>query len=204
MTATGLFSGDPLDPRAPYRLAEIATPDRRASESDVAWNARRFAIFSHALLDHLRADRCELLVIEVTSHAHRSTTRGDQRTATTRGLEYRAGLGLGRALGWIDGLLVLASAYGCVPIRVETIEAKTAKLRVAGSQGAPKAAVKDRLQQLFGWDLHGWKESQVDALAVGLGYLREAEGQAQEARVRGLAAAQDQARAPRRRRAPAL
>lgn len=179
LSATGLFHGDPENPQGRSVLAEIATPDRRIDEDDVAWNARRFDLFSKHLLAHLRAHRPELVVIEVTGHAHQWVTRrrgGQDTTAqTSRGQEFRAGLGLGRALGWIDGLLVLASAYGSAPARVETIEARIIKLRIAGAQTASKAAVRAHLKELFGWDTAGWRESQVDALAAGLAYVRTQE-----------------------------
>lgn len=187
LSATGLFSGDPQDPSAPFLRAEIPTPSRRDGESDVAWNGRRFDAFSGRLLGHLQDARPELLVLEVTSHAHRSMTRDAVRVATSRGQEFRAGLGLGRALGWIDGVMVLAAAYGYGPARVETIEASDAKLRVAGAQGASKAAVRAKLMELFGWRTEGWRESEVDALAVGLGWARREEMLARESRLRALA-----------------
>jgi hypothetical protein len=199
LAATGLFSGDPEDPVAVSIRAEIGTPSRRTAESDVCWNARRFSAFSGAVLTHLRAHPTELLVLEVTSHAHQWRTRGQVRTPTSRGEEFRAGLGLGRALGWIDGVLVLASAYGCAPTEVATIEAKTVKLRVAGAEGASKAAVKDHLARVFGWDTTGWQESEVDALAVGVAYLREREYAQFEASLRQQATATR--RLPPRRRA---
>lgn len=187
LTATGLFTGDPLDPTAPYEVDEIATPDRKPGERDVTWNGRRFDLFSGRLLAHLERVRPELLVLEVTGHAH----------LTSRGIEYRAGLGLGRSLGWIDGALVLAAAYGYAPGEVETIEAKDVKLRVAGARAASKPAVQAALAQMFGWDTRGWRESQVDALAVGLGWLRQGELQRHEQRL--LAAARSaEVRAPAR------
>lgn len=203
LTATGLFSGDPTDPKIPFTRDEIGTPDRRSGETDTAWNARRYARFTDELLALFRHVRPELLVIEVTSHAHQWVTRGNQRTATTRGHEFRAGLGLGRSLGWIDGLLVLASAFGCAPTRVETIEAKDVKLRIAGAMGAPKAAVKDQLRTLWGWDTSGWRESQVDALAVGLAWTRTQELLAREVRLQALASAQERP-VPARKRKTAL
>jgi hypothetical protein len=197
LTATGLFHGDPTDPKAAYSLAEIATPARRKDESDISWNARRYDRFSGTLLTHLVEQRPDLLVIEITSHAHQVVTRNGKREQTTRGHEFRAGLGLGRALGWIDGVLVLATAHGCVPATVETIEAKTVKLRVAGSESAPKAAVADYLRQIFGWDTTGWKESQIDALAVGVAWCREVEYAAKEAKLQALAARASSPRTPR-------
>lgn len=175
LTATGLFHGDPEDPVAPHLRLEIPTPSRRDGESDLDWNARRLDRFSAALLEHLRACRPALLVLEVTSHAHKSFTRGGARVETTRGQEFRAGLGLGRALGWVDGLKVRADAEGCAPARIETIEARDAKLRITGTQTASKTAVRNRLAETFGWWTEGWKESEVDALAAGLAYLRQAD-----------------------------
>lgn len=204
LTATGLFSGDPTDPTAPFERDEIPTPDRKPGEADVAWNARRFDRFSARLLAHLERVKPGLLVLEVTGHAHQWATRGDRRTATSRGMEYRAGLGLGRALGWIDGAMVLAAAYGHVPALVETIESKDVKLRVAGSTGASKSAVQAALRELFGWDTRDWRESEVDALAVGLAHLRQAEMVEAERVIRALAGAASRHPAtPRRRRSKA-
>lgn len=172
LTATGLFHGDPTDPTYPCLRAEIATPQRRTNESDSAWNGRRFDVFSGFLMTHCQEVRPRTLVMEVTGHAHQWQTRGETRTQTSRGQEFRAGLGLGRALGWIDGWLVLARAYGLAPAEVATIEAREIKMRVAGAEGASKAAVRARLAEIFGWDTRGWRESEVDALACGLGWLR--------------------------------
>lgn len=184
--ATGLFHGDPTDPKSSFKILEIATPSRRKDESDIAWNARRYDLFSGTLLTHLQEQRPNLLVIEITTHAHQWVTRDGQRTPTSRGHEFRAGLGLGRAMGWVDGVLVLAQAYGCLPESVETIEAKTAKLRVAGGESANKAAVAESLRIIFGWDTTGWRESQIDALAVGVAWCREVEFAAKEAKLRAL------------------
>jgi hypothetical protein len=190
LTATGVFAGDPEDPKAPFEITQITTPTRRTNESDVAWNGRRFKVFSDALLDLWRRHTPPLMVVEITSHAHTITKHGDTRVKTSRGIEFRAGLGLGRAIGWLDSVLYLSEVYGFPSIQVETIEAKDAKLRVAGSQGASKAAVAAYLTQIFGWNLDSWKESQVDALSVGLAYLRTEAMKAQEAKLLALAEAQ--------------
>lgn len=212
LSATGLFYGDPTDPTAPSHRDEITTPDRREGESDVAWNARRFDHFSGKLLGHLERLKPDLLVLEVTSHAHTTFTVRGQTRETSRGQEFRAGLGLGRALGWIDGVLVLAAAYGTCPPQVATIEANDAKLRVAGNKTASKTAVRNKLAEAFAWRTDGWRESQVDALAAGLGWLRQAEQLDRERAIRQLASAQSArprparggrgsgARAPRPRR----
>lgn len=198
LTATGLFHGDPEDPHGRFMLAEIAPPDRRKDEGDIAWNARRFDFFSGQVLAHLDQYRPELLVLEVTSHAHTSYSRDGQTRDTSRGQEFKAGLGLGRSLGWIDGVMVLASAYGYAPARVETIEANDVKLRIAGNRTASKLAVKNKLLELFGWRTDDWKESQTDALAAGLAYLRQAEMLAAERKIRSIAA-ERAVRRPRRR-----
>lgn len=197
LTATGLFHGDPTDPKAVFTLAEIATPDRRKDESDISWNARRYNLFSGTLLTHLQEQRPNLLVIEITTHAHQMVTKNGKRTPTSRGHEFRAGLGLGRAIGWIDAVLVLAQAYGCLPATVETIEAKTVKLRVAGAQAASKDAVKAALKTYFGWDTTGWRESQIDALAVGVAWCREVEYAQKEAKLRALGVLASSPRTPR-------
>jgi Holliday junction resolvasome RuvABC endonuclease subunit len=190
LTATGVFVGDPEDPKAPYELSEIKTPDRRTHESDVSWNGRRFRVFTAALIDVFERHKAPLMVVEITTHAHQRMTRGQVNVATSRGTEFRAGLGLGRAVGWLDGTLFLAESFGLVVPQTETIESKNAKLRVAGTQGASKDAVRAYLTQIFGWDLTNWKESQVDALAVGLAYLRTEAMKAQEAKLQAVADAQ--------------
>jgi len=197
LTATGLFHGDPTDPKAPCSRLEISTPSRRTGESDISWNARRYNLFSGTLITHLQEQRPDLLVIEITTHAHQMVTRNGKREPTTRGHEFRAGLGLGRAMGWIDGVLVLAQAYGCLPATVETLEAKTVKLRVAGSESASKVAVADYLRQIFGWDTTGWKESQIDALALGVAWCREVEYAQKEAKLRALGERASSPRTPR-------
>jgi len=60
------------------------------------------------------------------------------------------------------------------------IEAGLAKLHVAGNQGASKSAVREALQHYFRWETAAWKDSQTDALAAGLGYLRLAEQRGRE------------------------
>ena len=200
LTATGLFHGDPQDPSAPFVLGEIATSDRRSGESDVGWNARRFDYFSGQLLAHLKLHRPDLLVLEVTSHAHTTFTSRGQTRATSRGQEFRAGLGLGRALGWVDGVLVLASAYGTSPTRVAVIEANDAKLRVTGNKVASKAVSRAKLKELWGWDASLWRESQVDALQAALGWVRQDQ---MEARERAILATDAPQLAQKRYRRPA-
>lgn len=194
LTATGVFVGDPEDPKASYTLSQITTPARRLRESDSSWNSRRFKLFMDALLDLVRDHHPDLLVTEITSHAHTITTRGAganaTKQATTRGMEFRAGLGLGRAIGWLDAVLYLASVYGFPPMQVETIEAKDAKLRVAGARAASKDAVRHHLKMVYGWPTDAWKESQVDALAAGLGWVRTRDQQAIEARILAIGEAQ--------------
>ena len=73
LTATGLFHGDPTDPKAPCSRLEISTPSRRTGESDISWNARRYNLFSGTLITHLQEQRPDLLVIEITTHAHQMT-----------------------------------------------------------------------------------------------------------------------------------
>lgn len=165
-------------------LAEIAPPDRRKGEADFDWNERRYDYFREHLLAHLMQARPHLLVIEITSHAHTSYTRDGVFRKTSGGQEFRAGLGLGHALGWIDAIKLGARAYGCAALQVAAIEANDAKLRVTGNRTASKAIVQAKLLELFGWRTDGWRESQVDALAAGLGYLRQAAMVAAEAQVR--------------------
>lgn len=214
LTATGVWWGDPYRPQPGLGYGgrdEIRTPDRRAGESDIAWNVRRCRLFQAALMEILARVRPEVVVVEITTHAHQVTTRGrgteaERRERTTRGMEFRAGLGLGRAIGWIEGLLVLLeeSIDGPFPIPFETIEAKDAKLRVAGSQAATKAAVAAKLREVWGWTTEGWRESEIDALSCAVAWRREAEMAAKERMFREIAASHDgprpAARTPSRKR----
>jgi hypothetical protein len=154
-----------------------------------------------SLLDYQRPD---LLVTEISRTAHHSFTRVRNglpvRQATTKGHEFRAGAGLGRAEGWLDAVLFQAAIPGVAPPRVDTIEAGLAKLHVCGNQGAAKSAVKAALQDWFGWSTDGWRESQADALAVGLGYLRLAEQKGHEQMLDDLARTPIRKSTPRRPR----
>lgn len=200
LTATGAWWGNPYDPAAPHCRDEIATPARKKGESDIDWNARRFHLFRAHLLEILALANPQLAVVEVTTHAHVALTRArgtgyDRRTLSSRGIEFRAGLGLGRATGWLDG--VLAGATMRFP-RFETIEAKDVKLRVAGSQAASKGAVAAKLAEVWGWTTSGWRESEIDALACAVAWVRTVEMDERERMYRALAAEQDAARKPRR------
>jgi hypothetical protein len=184
LAATGVFCGDPHDPSAPYELSEITTPDRRTGEDDLAWSIRRYGIFYVAVLTLLDHQRPDLLVVEVSRTAHHVVTRirdgHPVRQATSRGHEFRAGAGLGRSEGWLDAVLFQAAVQGIAPGRLAVIEAGLAKLHVAGNQGASKSAVREALQHYFRWETAAWKDSQTDALAAGLGYLRLAEQRGRE------------------------
>ena len=57
---------------------------------------------------------------------------------------------------------------------------------MAGSESASKVAVADYLRQIFGWDTTGWKESQIDALALGVAWCREVEYAAKAAKLQAL------------------
>lgn len=200
LTATGVWWGNPYNPGTSHGRGEIRTPDRKRGESDLDWNARRYAAFQARLCWTMREVGPELVVVEITTHAHQITTRArgtaqERRERTTRGLEFRAGLGLGRAIGWLDGFL--ASATMETP-RFVTIEARDAKLRVAGSQAASKGAVAAKLGELWGWTTDGWRESEIDALCCAVAYLRTVEGDAKDAMFHALAASQDAGGRPAR------
>jgi Holliday junction resolvasome RuvABC endonuclease subunit len=196
LTATGLWCGDPYAPGSVAQRREIAPSARRKGESDLAWNVRRCRTLQMGLATAIEDWQPQVVVVEITTHAHQITTRGrgtalERRERTTRGLEFRAGLGLGRALGWIDAFLMFARMT-CPPF--VTIEARDAKLRVAGSQAASKGAVAAKLREIWGWDTTGWKESEIDALACAVGYVRTLEYDAKERLLRGLADADTAAR----------
>lgn len=199
LTATGMFCGDPMTPGTPHVRDEVRTPDRRAGESDPAWNRRRYQAFCLRVGRHIRELAPEVVVVEVTSHAHQVTTRGRgtdhaRRVSTTRGLEFRAGLGLGRALGWLDAVCTEMAERGEHAPPIAAIEAGDAKLRVAGSQAASKGAVAAKLAEVWGWTTNGWRESEIDALACAVAWVRTADMAEKERTYRAIADAQDRPR----------
>lgn len=205
LTATGLFVGDPYTPQGSHARDEIGTPARRKDEADLDWNRRRYQVFCLDLWQRIRHFEPELVVVEVTSHAHQVITRKRgtpeaYRESTTRGLEFRAGLGLGRALGWLDATTNEMRERGASVPPFVTIEARDVKLRVAGSQAASKGAVAAKLFEVWGWMTDGWRESEIDALACAVAWLRTLEGDARERTYRALAASHDAARKPVRSR----
>lgn len=151
------------------RHTTIKTPQRRKDQTTPDWNAVRFSYFYESLRSLMDVYKPERIITEVTEHAYQVV--GGKKSS--KGIEYRAGYGLGRAIGWLDGALTL---YGYVRNRVLTydeIAASQVKLRVAGSKSASKEAVKDGLATYFRLDTTGYTEAEVDALAVAAAWTRE-------------------------------
>jgi len=147
----------------------IKTPSRRREETDADWNTRRFDVFAKGLMAILSEHQPELLLTEVTTHAFAMS--GGRRS--TKGIEYRAGYGLGRSRGWLDGVLLLASQLCIAPQEVVEISSARAKLRTTGNAGATKTSVRGWLEDTWRTSLKDWQEAEVDALAVATAYLRE-------------------------------
>jgi len=154
-------------------LRDTITPKARSKgESDATWNRRRAAYFYDTMTDYIELIKPHVVVAEATKHAYpkRRTKDGGVRS-TTRGEEYIAGYGLGRAAGWLDMVMVLS-----VIRSYEQMDAGLIKLRIAGNRTASKDAVRDFLKLTFGYDTDGWSEHEVDALACGIAWVRQRAG----------------------------
>lgn len=168
LTATGVVVVERMDEEeALCRVLSRATikpPDRRKNETTGAWNARRYRRFHQSLADIILGEEPDVLVTEVTEHAYQVAGKGKK---STKGIEFRAGYGLGRAIGWLDAVCALNfdGTY-------EQISATEVKRRVAGGTAADKAAVKDGLKTYFHIDVDDWPDSESDALAVAVAWLR--------------------------------
>ena len=160
----------------------IKTPARAKGESDPSWNRRRLNILVEGVMSSVRLLEPHHLVVEVTKHAYpkRKTKDGGVRT-TTRGEEYNAGYGLGRAIGWLDAICAVHK------LTYEEMDAGLIKLRIAGSRTASKEAAWDGLVTWAGYNLDGWTEHEKDALACGIAWVRQREGDEKEAWARELA-----------------
>jgi Holliday junction resolvasome RuvABC endonuclease subunit len=152
---------------------EIKTPSRKKGQSDMLWNAARYRKFSESLLSLLVKYRPETVVMEVSTQVFSSKLRTGRYGA---GAQYRAGQGLGRAMGWVDGVIAQASAYGCAPLDVIPMSANKAKLGTTGNRAAKKDTVRSFLEGSYAWILDGWEPGAVDALAVLMTHLRDIKG----------------------------
>lgn len=149
--------------------ATIKTPARKKGEDDFRWSLRRYQTFSQALLAMIGGYRPDVLVVEVSSVVFGS------RLARGRygpGAQYRAGQGLGHALGWLDGVIAASAAYGFNPEAVVFMSTSDAKASMTGNRTADKDTVRAKIEEKYVWNLKTWDEAQVDALAVALAYLK--------------------------------
>lgn len=151
----------------------IRTPSRSTvkgeKETDYQWSRRRHRVFSEGMATLLNTYRPTILALETSPVVF---ARKEARGRYGPGAQYRAGIGLGRALGWIDSILELSSAYGYSPQDVVTVTMHEAKLRIAGNRTAGKDTVRAKIRESFSCTLSNetWDEAEVDALAVGLAY----------------------------------
>jgi len=169
LSATGFVVYDVQSESALDR-GEIKTPSRKAGQSDMLWNASRYRCFGGALLGLLNRWKPGIIVTEVSLKVFGNRLRGGRYGA---GAQYRAGQGLGRAMGWIDGVMSEASAYGCCPQDVVYMDVGEVKLSVAGNRTADKDAVRGSLEEQLACSLEGWKPGAVDALAVLVAYIKD-------------------------------
>jgi hypothetical protein len=205
LTATGLLvvdsaalaTDDEQRARAALARMTIKTPQRLKHESLFEWNQRRFRYFLGVLEGVLKYE-ADIMVTEVSSGVfnYRKTEANEARYGP--GVQFRAGTGLGHALGWLDAAIYA----GLIPPRAFPMEVSEVKRRITGNSGATKAAVADSLKTIYGWDLTGWDEAQIDALAVAQAYIQNQE---HEQKLEGMSPAQKAAFAsflPSKRKAP--
>jgi Holliday junction resolvasome RuvABC endonuclease subunit len=162
MTSTGVALVDTDQPAATWQHSTIKTGGRKKGERDVVYDLRRYDTFRATLVGVLQSFKPELVAVEVTSHSHGFA--GGRRT--TKGGEYRAGLFLGIAKGWLHGALAIAKAYGLDIPDVELLESSEVKRRITGNGAASKEAVRDFLEEQLQCHLTTWTPDEVDALAV--------------------------------------
>lgn len=161
--------------------ATIVPPSHPKGLTSPEWNKMRALRFASAMLGYIDELKPHVIVAEITQHAYPKRKMKDGRTReTTRGEEYKAGYGLGRAVGWLDGVMLHYQMR-----QYEEMDAGLIKLRIVGNRMASKDAVKDFLKTIFGYDTEGWSEHEVDALACGIAWVRQREGDEKIARARG-------------------
>ncbi len=180
----------------------IKTPGRRHGETDWAWNRRRSLSFQENVLHLIGAVDPTVIVVEVSKKVF--ARQGAEATGGRygAGAQYRAGQGLGRAMGWLDGAL---NDFDAGDFEVASSDIEVAKRAITGRSNASKEAVHDFLERIYGWDLTGWDPNEVDALSLGLAHLQIRWEEARDAR-RGTASPStsspvlsDSARPPTRR-----
>lgn len=146
----------------------IKTGARHKGESDWDWNHRRALSFINNLQRVVGASSPDVIVIEVSKKVF--ARKGEEATSGRygAGAQYRAGQGLGRAMGWVDAAFV---GWGR-GITLVSYDIETAKRAITGNKTADKAKVRQFLEGVYGWDLKGWDPNEIDALSLGIGYLQ--------------------------------
>lgn len=163
MTATGAVLIDTEAPAASWYHGMIKTPARKAGQADLLVDLSRFRLFLPACVSLLGTFKPDVLAVEVTRHTHHG--KGAR--------EFRAGLYLGIARGWLVAALELADAYGLVLPDIVWVESSDAKRATTGNASARKVDVRAILSERLGLDLADWTDDEVDALSVGLSVLVE-------------------------------
>lgn len=169
MTATGVAALDPSSSPAAWEHRTLKPPTKRAGMSEMAYDQVRYRALAEPLVALLVAHHPDVLAVEVTRHAHQYK----HGKRTTKGSEFKAGLFLGIARGWLNGAVHLASAYGAPQPEIVLVESSTAKRAATGNAAARKTAVRGLLAEMLALDLGDWGADEVDALAVGLAVLAE-------------------------------
>jgi Holliday junction resolvasome RuvABC endonuclease subunit len=144
----------------------IKTPARKQGESDWEWNRRRFDTFQLQVSQLVLTFKPDVLVVETSKKVFGNSNNDPRYSA---GSQYRAGQGLGRAMGWLDATLTMYSTHGFTMV---SSDVETAKRAITGKRTASKEAVKDFLERIYGWDLKTWDPNAVDALSLALAHLQ--------------------------------
>ena len=158
----------------PLRLRDAAhgsikTPSRRTGEKDWLWNRRRYLSFVTSLQHIIGETRPRVILVEVSKKVF--ARKGDEATSGRygAGVQYRAGQGLGRAMGWLDGALAY---YPEDAFKVISYDLDVAKRAITGNATADKDKVREFLEGVYGWKLKDWDQNEVDALSLGIAYLQ--------------------------------
>lgn len=159
-----------------FQKGVIKPRARRKDEGDWEWNRERSLSFQAQIQRVIGMYKPQVIVVEVSQKVF--ARKGDEATSGRfgAGAQYRAGQGLGRAMGWLDGAL---NDYDAGAFKVVSSSIEVAKKAITGNGQASKDNVADHLRQVYGWDLKGWDPNEIDALALALAHLQIG---AQEAR----------------------
>lgn len=167
MKSTGVVVVDTASSPADWQHLTLVPPYRKATLTEIEYDHVRYRALMEPLVGLLVTHRPQILAVEITRHAHGYV--GGKRS--NKNIEFKSGLYLGIARGWLTGALHLAQAYGVSMPTVQLVESSVAKKSATGNAAARKTAVKDQLAERLGLDLQGWGADEVDALAVATSVL---------------------------------